>query len=80
VAQAPPPTKGDILFVVAAASFAAGDREEGRRLMNEALPLNPRLSVASARLWDIPYIDRTIPERRSAVIREMGVPETPPGG
>ncbi len=39
----------------------------------------PEISIAALGAFDIPYLDRSLPERRYAVWRKLGLPEHPPG-
>ncbi len=69
-------------WLAASAAFhqSAGDEDEARRLMDEARALDPDLSIQALRIWDTPYIDPAIPERRYERLRKLGLPETPPSG
>ena len=78
--RTPPPFKADMLLAVAAAQHGAGNESEARRITAEAVAQNPGLSINRSRFWDLPYIDKSIPESRYWLLRELGIPETTPSG
>lgn len=80
LARAPPPFRADMLLAVAMAHYAAGNESEARRITAEALAMNPDLSINKLRFWDIPYIDKSIPESRYWLARDLGIPEAAPSG
>ena len=78
--RTPPPFLADMLIAVAGAQYGAGNESDARRTTAEALALNPNLSIDRHRFWDLPYIDKSIPESRYWILRELGLPETAPSG
>lgn len=63
---------------IAQEHLALGEEDEALRLMAKALELAPNLSIQAVRIWDVPYIDPSKPERRYERMRTLGVPEAPP--
>jgi len=80
IERGPPPFRAHFLAIAAVPHFGIGDQVEAERLIAEALALDPDLSIQAMRRWDVPYIDPAIPERKYAVLRQLGVPETPLSG
>jgi len=78
--RTPPPFKADFLLNFAAAHYGAGNEGEARRITAEALAMNPDLSIDRSRFWDLPYVDKSIPESRYWLLRDLGIPETAPSG
>lgn len=78
--RSPPPFKADVMLGFAGAHYGAGNKDEARRIIAEAVAINPDLSINRLRFWDLPYIDKSIPESRYWLLRELGIPETAPSG
>ena len=58
--------------------LALGQEENARREIAKAFELDSNLSIQALRVWDFPYSDPTIPERRYQRLRTLGVPDVPP--
>lgn len=55
-----------------------GDRAGAEALVAEALKLKPDLSLVYLRPFDSAYIDKSIPEQKYVLMRELGIPDEPP--
>ena len=66
------------LLAAATSASLAGKNIEAKRFVDRALKLKPDISIAHIRLFDLAYIDPSIPEKRYVVLRKLGIPETPP--
>ncbi|KIN78795.1 adenylate/guanylate cyclase domain-containing protein [Sulfitobacter mediterraneus] len=80
VERGPPAFRAHFLAIAAVPNFGLGNVVEAERLIAEALALDPNLSIQAMRRWDVPYIDTSTPERKYAILRQLGLPDTPPPG
>lgn len=76
--RTPGPFRPDMLLALATAHYGAGNESEARRITAEALKLNPDLSIDNFRFWNLPHIDKSIPESAFQIARDLGIPETAP--
>ncbi len=76
--NAPDVTKYGVNMMSSVAYWYTGNKEEAKRLVDEALEQWPQLSMVDVKQFNLPYIDQSIPERKYAVWRELGIPENPP--
>ncbi|WP_109314044.1 adenylate/guanylate cyclase domain-containing protein [Ruegeria sp. AU67] len=67
--------RAEFLLFAAVASWHEGDLEKAKALIAEARELKPAISIGDLRPFDLAYIDRSIPERRYAVLRDLGLPD-----
>ena len=66
------------LVTAALSDLKTGDRAGAEALVAEALKLKPDLSLVALRPFDIAYIDKSIPEQKYVLWRELGIPDEPP--
>jgi tetratricopeptide (TPR) repeat protein len=64
------------LGLVAIAYLKTGDIAAAKTKIEEAKTLNPKLSLANFKPYNIAYIDQSIPEKSQYIpLRELGIPE-----
>jgi len=65
---------------LAAVSYLrTSDKAKADALISQALAHDPDLSMKNFRWMAQPYVDKSLPERTFAALRELGVPDLPPG-
>jgi len=75
LASHPEDAYADMYTGIAIANFRLGDRANAQAVIAKALDLNPGLSIARLRQWNLAYVDDAIPEARNSVLRELGLPD-----
>ncbi len=75
LALSPGVYRAAFLLFAAVAPWQLGDHEKARAFVAEAKDLKPGISISDLRPFDSAYTDSSIPERRYAVLRELGLPE-----
>jgi len=76
----PPGVQAHFLAAEAHLHLALGNEAKARHALAEALEQYPNLSIQELRVWDVPYVEPELPERRYERLRRLGLPETPPSG
>lgn len=61
--------------VAAIPAWQTGRKDRAAELLGEALKIDPALSIADFKLFDLAYVDKSLPEKRYLVLKEMGLPE-----
>jgi len=67
--------RAEFLLYAAVAPWQVGDHEKARAFVAEAKELKPGISISDLWPFDLAYIDSSIPERRYAVLRDLGLPD-----
>ncbi|TMV09137.1 tetratricopeptide repeat protein [Ruegeria sediminis] len=75
LAVVPDVYRAEFLTWPAVAAWQAGELEKAKAFIDEAKKLKPGISIESLRPFDLAYIDTSLPERRYAVLRDLGLPD-----
>jgi len=80
IARPPPGTEAFWYASAAQAQLALGNKAEAQIAIAKAFEVDPNLSIRKLSLWDVPYVDPSIPEKRHVRLRQLGVPDSPQTG
>lgn len=67
--------KPQFYAVAAIPALKSGDAAGAKRFIDAAMKLKPDLSISDFKPFDLAYTDQSIPERRYAVLRLLGIPD-----